>query len=144
MPGAGLICLESNPARFRMEVGDSASPITEDDVMTRGTRVGLTLLLAGLVCGISLWGRSSTVRAQRSPNATSGDLRIVQSESTGGGQHLVVVDTGEKVMGSYFVDGETGEIILKSVRNIRWDLMMEEFNGKQPSPREIRALLDNN
>ena len=84
------------------------------------------------------------VRAQRTPNATLGELQIVQAKTTDGGQHLVVVDTGERVISSYFVDGETGEITLKSVRNIRWDLMMEEFNGKQPSPREIRALLETN
>jgi hypothetical protein len=29
---------------------------------------------------------------------------------------------------------------LKSVRNVAWDLMIEDFNSANPTPREIRAL----
>ena len=36
----------------------------------------------------------------------------------------------------------TGQIELKSVRNVQWDLLIEEFNGVRPLPREIRALLE--
>jgi hypothetical protein len=43
----------------------------------------------------------------------------------------------------YHVDPATGVVALKSVRNIQWDLMMDEFNGVSPLPREIRSMLQN-
>jgi hypothetical protein len=43
----------------------------------------------------------------------------------------------------YQVDPRSGAIALKSVRNIHWDLQMDEFNsGGNPSPKEIRSLLE--
>ena len=36
---------------------------------------------------------------------------------------------------------ESGQISLRSVRNCRWDLQMDEFNGAEPSPEKIMALL---
>ncbi len=59
-----------------------------------------------------------------------------------GGQQIVVIDTEQRVIGSYHVTKDTGEITLKSIRNIRYDLLMEEFNGGEPKPRDIRALLE--
>ena len=44
-------------------------------------------------------------------------------------------------MAVYHVDRATGKITLKSVRNVRWDLLLDEFNGTNPAPREIRALV---
>jgi hypothetical protein len=60
----------------------------------------------------------------------------------GGSEQLVVVDPNQRVMAVYQVDGARGELALTSVRNFRWDLQMDEFNGTSPSPREIRAMLD--
>jgi hypothetical protein len=57
-------------------------------------------------------------------------------------QQLTVVDPNMKVVGVYHIDTATGDIVLKSVRNIHWDLQMVEFNGGSPSPREIRTLLE--
>jgi hypothetical protein len=57
-------------------------------------------------------------------------------------QQLMVVDPELRVMSVYHVDGATGEIVLKSVRNIHWDLQMMEFNGTSPTPREIRTQLE--
>ncbi len=55
---------------------------------------------------------------------------------------VVVVDPKTNGMSTYHVDRMTGEITLKSVRNVRWDLQMEEFNGVSPTPQDIRSLLD--
>jgi hypothetical protein len=57
-------------------------------------------------------------------------------------QQLTVVDPNMKVVGVYHIDTATGDIVLKSVRNIHWDLQMVEFNGGSPSPKEIRTLLE--
>ena len=45
-------------------------------------------------------------------------------------------------MGVYHIDLASGEIVLKSVRNIHWDLQMGEFNGNKSAAREVQSLLD--
>ena len=57
-------------------------------------------------------------------------------------QMLTVVDPHQHVVSVYHIDTHSGEIALKSVRNIHWDLQMSEFNGVSPLPREIRALAE--
>jgi len=56
-------------------------------------------------------------------------------------QQLTVVDPDMRVISVYHIDAK-GEITLKSVRNIHWDLQMVDFNSSSPLPREIRALLE--
>jgi hypothetical protein len=57
-------------------------------------------------------------------------------------QQLTVIDPRMQVMSVYHLDLPTGGITLKSVRNIRWDLQIVEFNGISPLPSEIRSRLD--
>jgi len=56
-------------------------------------------------------------------------------------QQITLIDPRQRVMCVYHIDRVSGEIALKSVRNIQWDLSMDEFNGQSPSPQEIRTLL---
>ena len=58
-----------------------------------------------------------------------------------GNQQMTFVDPKSHVMAVYHIKRNSGEIVLKSVRNFHWDLQMDEFNGESPSPREIRSLL---
>ena len=58
-------------------------------------------------------------------------------------QQLTVIDPQVHVVSVYHIELATGEISLKSVRNIHWDLQMSEFDGVNPLPREIRSLLEN-
>jgi predicted methyltransferase len=55
-------------------------------------------------------------------------------------QVVTVIDSDERVMAVYHVDRSTGEITLKSVRNMTWDLQMLEFNSGEPLPQEIRDM----
>jgi len=66
----------------------------------------------------------------------------LSSDTAEGRQQIVVIAPGSQVLSVYHVDKPTGVITLKSVRNIRADLMMDEFNTESPLPREIRAILD--
>ena len=54
---------------------------------------------------------------------------------------LAIIDPQSRAMVVYHVDKASGEVTLRSVRNFHWDLQMDEFNGKNPLPREIRSLL---
>ena len=106
-------------------------------------RAAVFTLLFGIGLVIVAAGRNgwSQPSPQRSAANSSSQL-IAFSKEMGTSHQLVLIDSQERVMGVYHVNRETGEIALKSVRRINWDLLMEEFNATSPSPREIRALLE--
>ena len=114
----------------------------------RSTAAGL-MIGAGLATAVALalWLRPS---AQAQPLGGGSTSRVASSENVvvlalprgDGSEQLVVVDPIQRVMAVYQIDGARGELALTSVRNFRCDLLMDEFNGTSPSPREIRAMLD--
>jgi len=67
-----------------------------------------------------------------------GSLMTHVLPADGGPQALVVVDPVQRVLAVYHVDRATGEIALRSVRNVTWDLQMVEFNSGEPLPQDIR------
>src|SRR5271156_6763162 len=60
--------------------------------------------------------------------ASTGGLIALACPAGDHRQQLTVVDPNMKVVGVYHIDAATGDIVLKSVRNIHWDLQMVEFN----------------
>ena len=81
--------------------------------------------------------------SQSSPQPVAGgDLIAVPSPMTDKGQMLTVLDPRQQAIGVYWIEAGTGKISLRSVRNIRYDLMMSDFNSDAPLPREIRLQLD--
>ena len=73
--------------------------------------------------------------------AASADL-IALSYDAGGTQQITVIDPRGRSLAVYTIDRVTGGIALKSVRNITFDLQIEDFNSNSPTPREIRALTE--
>lgn len=71
----------------------------------------------------------------------SSDLIALSSE-VDGRQQVTLIDPRTRVIAVYHVDRATGGLALKSVRNIQWDLLIEEFNAANPTPREVRALTE--
>ncbi len=69
----------------------------------------------------------------------SADLLALSAEAEGR-QQITVIDPKQKVLAVYHVDRTTGAVSLRSVRNLQWDLLIEDFNSANPTPREIRAL----
>jgi hypothetical protein len=57
-------------------------------------------------------------------------------------QQIAVIDPIKRAMCVYHIDLPTGAITLKSVRNISGDLQIDDFNGVNPLPRDVRAQLD--
>jgi hypothetical protein len=105
------------------------------------------LLLLVVACG----GNFAAVFAQRPPvgsavdrSFAAGDAFVSHaSELADGRQQITLIDVRTRSMAVYQVDPRTGAIALKSVRNVHWDLQMDEFNsGGNPSPKEIRSLLE--
>ena len=67
---------------------------------------------------------------------------VVMTHSTETGERIVLVDKSSRVMAVYEVGASGGRIQLKSVRNFRWDMLMEVFNETDPKPKDIRAQVE--
>lgn len=73
--------------------------------------------------------------------ATGGLITHVLQHADGPAQ-LIVVDPERLVVSVYHISQDPGEIELKSVREIRWDLQLTEFNSSDPLPEHIRNMLE--
>ena len=105
-----------------------------------GAAVAVALVIATLGIGT----RGGEALAQRASASHAGATGLVTLSAAVGDkiQQLTVIDPDLRVLSVYHIELTTGEVSLKSVRNIHWDLQMTEFNGKSPLPREIRTLLE--
>src|SRR4051794_1024461 len=72
----------------------------------------------------------------------AGQLMALSVELADGRQQITLIDPRTRVISVYQIDRASGEISLKSVRSVHWDLQMDEFNSDSPSPKEIRSLLE--
>ncbi|HTM54494.1 MAG TPA: hypothetical protein VL175_10725 [Pirellulales bacterium] len=101
-------------------------------------------LVASLVFALVLTSIAPAVGlAQRGEPGRSGNGLIALTVPSGEHrQQVTVIDPDLRVVGVYHIDLATGEIVLKSVRNIHWDLQLGVFNGTSPLPREVQALLE--
>lgn len=113
----------------------------------RGLAGGMVLGLAAVLAGVGLaqgpGTRPVTAGAMALPSSdrsASGDLVVLSHEGPDGRQQITVVDTRQRVIAVYQVDRASGALQLRSVRNVQWDLTIEEYNCASPAPREIRAL----
>ncbi len=86
--------------------------------------------------------QAQPVLATRLPVAAAGDLMAFSSDLANGQSQVTLIDVKARSMCVYHVDQTTGKIELKSIRNFRWDLLVEEFNGVSPLPRDIRVLME--
>lgn len=97
-------------------------------------------------------GRGPSELESRGPNGPAnraseaarpaGELMALSHEAAEGQRQLLLIDPKTRVLAVYHIDQGSGEISLRSVRAIHWDLMMDDFNGASPSPREIRSLTE--
>jgi hypothetical protein len=65
---------------------------------------------------------------------------IAMSASAGDRQQITVIDPRQRTMCVYHVSSATGDIVLRSARNLRWDLLMEAYNTGSPTPQELQTL----
>lgn len=80
-------------------------------------------------------------RAAAQERTVSAPELVAMSYDAGDGrQQITVIDSRQRVMAVYHVDRATGALALKSVRNLSWDLLIEDFNSDKPTPRDVRAL----
>jgi hypothetical protein len=101
-------------------------------------------LLGTIAVGCALWCAVSSNRlysqlgpASATPSPTS--MQVVSTTTVNGVQQLVVLDQSLRSLAVYHVDA-TGNVQLRSVRALMWDLRMEEFNGQAPTPSELKRV----
>ncbi len=101
------------------------------------------ILVVGCLTAVfaSFDARRSPVQAQQ-PVRGQGGLIALDSDTEPTRHQVVVIDPKSRALSVYHIDYATGQISLKSVRNIDADLLMDEFNTDSPLPKEIRAILD--
>ncbi len=109
-------------------------------IAAAGILVSAGLVIAALAA--TVWPDAVLAAGRVGPSPVSGSSQLVTQLSVLGDnrQQLLVIDPELHVMGVYHVDAN-GEVTLKSVRNFHWDLQMEQFNGTNPLPREIRSMM---
>jgi len=107
--------------------------------LVSGVLFGFAVLIAGVVGFADAQGPRG---ASQDRVASSPDLLALSHESGDGRQQITVVDPRQRVMAVYHVDRVSGALQLKSVRNLQWDLLIEDYNSGSPAPRDIRVLKD--
>src|SRR5262245_46973 len=107
----------------------------------RGLASGIMLGLAVAVAGVVGFAAAHSPRGNvQDRTASSPDLLALSHDGGAGRQQMTIVGPRQRVMAVYHVDRATGALQLKSVRNLQWDLMIEDYNSASPAPRDIRAL----
>lgn len=111
----------------------------------RNAVTGALVVLAVVLAADSLLPQAGFAQRATSvvPGASAG-LITVATPSGDHRQQVIVIDPETRGLAVYHVDSNSGEVSLKSVRNIYYDLKINEFNGTSPLPREIRSLLEPN
>ena len=81
--------------------------------------------------------------AQRAvrPLDESGALWLSESPLDDSRRLLLVVDPGSRHAAVYHVDTATGALVLRSTRNLTWDLMVDDFNAQEPRPAALKRML---
>ncbi|NUQ62774.1 MAG: hypothetical protein HUU20_09805 [Pirellulales bacterium] len=107
-----------------------------------GVLLGLGLVMAAA----GLMPERGEAFAQRVPpyRTASAEGELIALSTTVGDkyQQLTVIDPKLKVLSVYHVDLASGNVELKCVRTIHWDLQMTYYNGKGPLPQDIQSLLE--
>jgi hypothetical protein len=57
-------------------------------------------------------------------------------------QLLVAIDRETRHAAVYHVDVTNGTLTLRSTRNLSWDLLVDDFNGRDPSPSALKNMLE--
>ena len=102
----------------------------------RLSKTALAIMIV-VVGWVSLWSQTSGAPSGNMPKITE-RLEVISLMLLSGVQQIVVVDSQNRSMGIYHIDPAQGKLVLRSVRNLTWDLSMEQFNGQAPLPSDLR------
>jgi hypothetical protein len=98
---------------------------------------------SGVAAAVALLVGSRELAAERAarPMADPGALWISETPLDESRRLLIVVDPSSRHAAIYHVDAATGALVLRSTRDITWDLMVDDFNAQEPRPAALKRLL---
>lgn len=108
----------------------------------RSTLAGFAIGCVMVVLALAIGSHSNDAYADPQLRQFASSREGIEVFQSSDGQQLTLVDRHRQVMAVYAIDSKTNEIMMRSVRNFRWDLEMEVFNGTDPEPQQIRALVE--
>ncbi|MDO4549828.1 MAG: hypothetical protein Q4C96_01085 [Planctomycetia bacterium] len=68
-------------------------------------------------------------------------FREMVTTSAGNFQQITIIDPKQRSLCVYHININTGQIELRSARDIKWDLQLNYLNSKKPLPHEIKGIL---
>lgn len=105
--------------------------------------VTLASLLVVALASVLAPSPSFGQRMAPTPGAAGGGLITVTAQAAGDRcQQVTVISPETQTLAVYHIDLSNGAVTLKSVRNIHWDLQLNDFNATIPLPGEIRSSLE--
>lgn len=108
----------------------------------RKALLGLSVGAVLMMVHATIVRNQSTALAQRPiERSVRGPLMVIPIGGNDQHKQFAIIDPNARALSVYHIHATSGEVSLKSVRNIDSDLRLDEFNSVNPSPREIRALL---
>jgi hypothetical protein len=101
------------------------------------TTAAILLGCAAVLAVLARGGLAAQRPARQMPMVAadqSGPLWTLATPLDDGRQMLLLVDQQNRALAVYHVDPASGTLTLKSTRDVRWDLMVEDFNAQEPKP----------
>lgn len=99
-------------------------------------------VVAALWIGWLGGGRTAAQRPAAPEPAAATGLWISSGPLDDARRLLLVVDPQLKNAAVYHVDAATGSLTLKSTRDIRYDLLVGDFNAQAPKPADLKRMLE--
>lgn len=101
----------------------------------------LLILAVAIVLGFVLGSRELAAQRAGRPVPEAAGLWISDTAVDEARRLLVVVDPATRHAAVYHLDNASGSLLLKSTRDISWDLMVDDFNAQEPRPAALRRLI---
>jgi anti-sigma-K factor RskA len=97
--------------------------------------------IAAIAVAICVGSRELSAQRAGRPVPEAAGLWISDSAIDDGRRLLVVVDPATRHAAVYHLDAATGALVLRSTRDITWDLMIDDFNAQEPRPAALKRLI---
>jgi hypothetical protein len=98
-------------------------------------------LLLALAAAVALGSRELAAQRAGRPVPEATGLWISDTVVDDARRLLVVVDPATRHAAVYHLDAASGALLLKSTRDISWDLMVDDFNAQEPRPAALKRLI---
>lgn len=97
--------------------------------------------LAILSAAVLIGTRELSAQRAGRPAPEAAGLWISDTAMDDARRLVVVVDPATRHAAVYHLDNGTGSLVLKSTRDITWDLLVDDFNAQEPRPAALKRLI---